>query len=96
MVVANKKPATKETPRFPEAFADHAARFYLGFRPARALALARMNLAARRTAEAYELALGAAVAAGEADCDLAAQAAALPEAGTNLRRLSERVCPPRG
>jgi len=76
---------------FPEAFADHAARFYLGLDPARALALARVNLSVRRTAEAYDLALSAAIAAGETDCAMAAQAIAEPE--RRLHTLAERVCP---
>jgi tetratricopeptide (TPR) repeat protein len=52
----------------PEAFADHAARFYLGpgAAPARALALARANLANRETREARSLVVEAALAAGEA------------------------------
>lgn len=52
----------------PEAFADHAARFYLGAGadPTRALALAQQNLANRDTAEARSLAAEAALAAGDA------------------------------
>jgi tetratricopeptide (TPR) repeat protein len=43
--------------RHPEAFADHAAEFWLGAGadPSRALRLARMNLAVRQTARAHEL-----------------------------------------
>lgn len=50
---------------FPEAFSDHAARFYLGpgADPARALALATTNLANRDTPEARELVVLAALAA---------------------------------
>jgi tetratricopeptide (TPR) repeat protein len=53
--------------RHPLAFADHAAEFYLagGADPARAFELARLNLANRPTLRAFELALGAALAAGE-------------------------------
>ncbi|KFE68947.1 tetratricopeptide repeat protein [Hyalangium minutum] len=45
------------TARHPLAFADHAARFYLGLgaAPQKALALAETNLASRRTAGALEL-----------------------------------------
>ena len=59
----------------PEAFADHAARFYLkaGADPRRALALARANLEHRPTEEARALAVEAALAAGEPApaCELA-------------------------
>jgi hypothetical protein len=59
----------------PEAFADHAARFYLarGGKAARALALARKNLANRPTREAFGLAIDAALAAGDprAACQIA-------------------------
>jgi hypothetical protein len=49
------------------AFADHAAEFYLagGADPARALELARLNLANRPTSRSFELATRAACAAGE-------------------------------
>jgi tetratricopeptide (TPR) repeat protein len=51
----------------PEAFSDHAARFYLGpgTDPARALVLAKANLANRDTTEARALAAEAALAAGD-------------------------------
>jgi tetratricopeptide (TPR) repeat protein len=51
----------------PEAFADHAARFYLGVgkNPQRALELARQNLANRDVPEARELVIQAALAAGD-------------------------------
>lgn len=51
----------------PEAFSDHAARFYLGpgADPARALVLAKANLANRDTTEARSLAAEAALAAGD-------------------------------
>jgi tetratricopeptide (TPR) repeat protein len=53
--------------RYPAAFADHAGHFYLGVGqdPARALALARINLAARPTPSAWHLAIDAALAAGQ-------------------------------
>jgi hypothetical protein len=52
--------------RHPLAFADHAAAFYLGAgaNPERACALAPLNLVARRTHRALELAIAAAHAAG--------------------------------
>jgi hypothetical protein len=54
--------------KHPEAFADHAARFYLGAgaNPARALQLAKLNLGNRTTPEAFDLALTAALQAGDA------------------------------
>lgn len=79
--------------QFPQAFADHAARFYLDHQPARALALARLNLEVRKTREAYDLALSAAIAAGESDCALATQAAAVPDGGRRMQTLAERACP---
>jgi tetratricopeptide (TPR) repeat protein len=53
--------------RLPEAFSDHAARFYLawGGHADRALALAQANLAVRPTREAHALAIDAAIAAGD-------------------------------
>jgi tetratricopeptide (TPR) repeat protein len=52
----------------PHAFADHAARFYLGVgkNPARALELARVNHANRDTPDARTLVVEAALAAGDA------------------------------
>jgi len=59
----------------PRAFAEHAARFYLGpgRDPPRALALARLDLANRNTLEARALAVETAIAAHEpaAACELA-------------------------
>ena len=49
----------------PEAFSDHAARFYLTVDPARALVLARSELANRDTTEARALVGEAALAAGD-------------------------------
>ena len=51
----------------PKAFADHAARFYLGVgkNPQRALELARLNLANRDVPEARELVIQAALAAND-------------------------------
>jgi tetratricopeptide (TPR) repeat protein len=55
--------------RLPEAFADHAARFYLswGGHAGRALTLARANLALRPTRDAFALAIEAGLAAGKSD-----------------------------
>ena len=50
----------------PEAFSDHAARFYLTVDPAHALVLARANLANRDTREARALVAEAALAAKDA------------------------------
>jgi tetratricopeptide (TPR) repeat protein len=62
--------ATREWERYvaalPEAFSDHAARFYLTRDPSRALVLARANLANRDTPEARALVAEAALAAGDA------------------------------
>ncbi len=52
--------------RHPEAFADHAARFFLaGGDAKRALALAEKNLAARKSPDAFSLAIEAALAAAD-------------------------------
>jgi hypothetical protein len=53
--------------RHPEAYADHAARFWMGVggEPARALSLAQANLALRQSEPAYQLAIEAALAAGD-------------------------------
>jgi tetratricopeptide (TPR) repeat protein len=68
----------------PRAFAEHAARFYLGpgRDPARALALARLDLANRPTVEARSLVVEAAIAAGDpaTACALAPALAAGSEA----------------
>ncbi len=55
--------------KHPEAFADHAAEFWLaaGNDPARALGYAERNLALRPTVRAWELVLRAAQAAGKGD-----------------------------
>ncbi|HEX4384170.1 MAG TPA: hypothetical protein VH083_14520 [Myxococcales bacterium] len=78
---------------FPEAFADHAARFYLAFDAARALELARVNLSVRGTVEAYDLALSAAGSAGVTDCALSSKARALTAVTPRLNMLAGRVCP---
>jgi Flp pilus assembly protein TadD len=78
---------------FPEAFADHAARFYLPFSPGRALELARINLKVRETQEAYDLALSAASIAGVTDCALSARARAAFGGDARMGTLASRVCP---
>jgi tetratricopeptide (TPR) repeat protein len=66
---------------FPEAFADHAARFYLGpgANPSRAHELAGINTSVRRTPASLTLLIEAALAAEdpEAACNAAGQAMAL-------------------
>ncbi|HXN30927.1 MAG TPA: hypothetical protein VN894_03655, partial [Polyangiaceae bacterium] len=65
----------------PEAFADHAAAFYLGLGrdPARALDLAKKNADNRRTEAALDLLMTAALVVGarEQACLAAAQGATL-------------------
>ncbi|HXU68875.1 MAG TPA: tetratricopeptide repeat protein [Polyangia bacterium] len=74
--------------RHPDAFADHAARFWLGAGgdAGRALALARRNLAARQTRDAYDLAMRAALAAHDAAaaCRFADEAERVPYASAAL------------
>jgi tetratricopeptide (TPR) repeat protein len=78
--------------RHPEAFADHAAEFWLyaGGDPAKAVSLAQRNLANRATPRAYELVLQTSVAAGNASvaCDAAHQVQAFPHQWPQLRALS--------
>ena len=79
----------------PEAYADHAARFWLG--PGgdakKALALAQKNLLVRQTAEAYELALEAALASKDqvALCPLAEAADKLAASSVPLEVALERA-----
>jgi tetratricopeptide (TPR) repeat protein len=74
--------------RFPEAYADHAARYFLGAGsdPARAYALARANLDIRKTSAAYTLAVEAALAAGapENACTHARAGSVSPHASRRL------------
>lgn len=74
--------------RYPTAFADHAARYFLGpgQNPARALTLARDNAARRPTASALTLAIETALAAGAAadGCAAAEIAVRLPHATRRL------------
>jgi tetratricopeptide (TPR) repeat protein len=75
--------------KHPEAFADHAARFWLGVggEPVRALPLAASNAELRSTDEALSLWLEAAQAARDerASCAAARRLAALPHATDALR-----------
>ena len=81
--------------RHPEAFADHAAEFWLaaGGDPKKALALAQTNLRNRRTPRAYELVLQAALAARDMSvaCDAAVHTDALPYQWPSLRTLTSRA-----
>jgi tetratricopeptide (TPR) repeat protein len=76
--------------RHPEAFADHAARFLLTRDAQEALVLAQLNLRARSTPAAYELALSSAHAAGNqaVRCQLAAEARRLPHPTRRLEALA--------
>ncbi len=84
--------------RHPEAYAEHAGYFLLdeGQDPGRALALAKTNLAVRRTEKAYQLALLAALAAGKRAeaCALGADAAKLAYASEMLRGIAADACKP--
>ena len=81
--------------RHPDAFADHAARFWLaaGAQPRKALPLAERNLALRQTAEAYELAIAASLAKDRSAhaCALADRALALPTASPALELTAHRA-----
>ena len=65
--------------RHPDAFADHAARFFMDREPAEALRWAVHNLEVRQTSDAYDLALTAALRVGDRRfrCELARRAAAV-------------------
>jgi tetratricopeptide (TPR) repeat protein len=75
--------------RHPEAFADHAASFYLGVGhdPGRALALAKANATNRQTEAALDLLLLAASAAGDhsVECEAAARGGSLKYATAAFR-----------
>jgi hypothetical protein len=81
--------------RYPEAFADHAAEFWLtvGGDPQKGRRLAEQNLARRQTPRAYELMLRAAVATQEtaALCRVAEHLRAIEQMGPRLRALAERA-----
>ena len=72
--------------RHPDAFADHAARFFLDREPTEALRWAVHNLEVRQTSDAYDLALTAALRAGDprARCDIARRAGAVGSATPRL------------
>lgn len=80
--------------RWPLAFADHAAEFFMGpgGDPARALQLAELNLSNRTTDRAWELAISAAVAAGDRQraCTWADEAG-VDRPSVPLRRLLEET-----
>ncbi len=82
--------------KHPEAFADHAGWFWLdeGHDPKRALALARQNLAVRRTEKAYELGLLAATAAGDgaALCAIGKEALTLRALSPMLQGIAASAC----
>lgn len=77
------------TAKLPQAYADHAAHFYLGAgkNSDKALRHALVNLEARKTPEAYELALRALEVSGMKPraCELAAEASTLRYATPSLR-----------
>jgi tetratricopeptide (TPR) repeat protein len=81
--------------RHPEAFADHAAEFWLasGADAEKALGLAKLNLELRRTPRAYELVLGSALAAGDrvAACDAGHASAAIAHPYPGLRTVQARA-----
>jgi tetratricopeptide (TPR) repeat protein len=89
--------------KFPEAFADHAARFWLGAGGDRskALGLAKRNAALRRTEDSLDLLLSAALAAGseESACEAAKAGVQLPYASEMFRSMATSVavkCPASG
>ncbi|HUB05908.1 MAG TPA: hypothetical protein VMB50_02855, partial [Myxococcales bacterium] len=79
----------------PEAFADHAARFYLDVEKdaKRAEQLALLNLGARQTRDAYELALDSSLGAKDVKkaCEVADQAMAQLPKVERLRYLAGRA-----
>ena len=81
--------------RHPQAFADHAARFFLGSVPVRALQLAQQNLALRRTTEAFDLALVAAERAQDVQvgCAIAREARTELPPSRRTEVLAARACP---
>jgi len=75
------------------AFLDHGAEFFLGpgADPARAIELARDNLLLRQTGRAYQLALQAALAAGDSElfCQYRGAARTAAQANRSLSALIE-------
>ncbi|MEZ4296030.1 MAG: hypothetical protein R3B70_13725 [Polyangiaceae bacterium] len=84
--------------RHPEAFADHAAQFWLdlGGDPKKALDLARLNLKVRKTPDAYKLAILAALEAGDRPtaCALGTESLSLPHLSGILREIAKSSCAP--
>jgi tetratricopeptide (TPR) repeat protein len=82
--------------RHPAAFADHAAQFWLDTAndPNKALDLARINLSNRRTVKAYQLAVLAALSAGDraAACEIGTEALAAPDMTSLLRDTIRGAC----
>jgi hypothetical protein len=82
--------------KHPEAFADHAGWFWLdeGKDPAKALLLAKKNLAVRTNGKAYELAVLAGIAAGSRDeaCRLGTEGTKQPHASEMLRGIVVNAC----
>ena len=83
--------------RHPDAFADHAARFFLDREPKVALRWATHNLEVRRTTDAFDLALTAAVRTGDVSgCRIAREASTLPRTTPRLHALAAEAlgsCP---
>ena len=79
--------------RDPEAFADHAARFFLEHEPGQALRWASLNLDNRPTPAAYDLALSAAIRADDrqAGCVLGTRALQLRDRTARLEMLTARA-----
>jgi len=79
--------------RHPQAFADHAARYFLDHgEPAEALRWAQLNLDNRPTPPAYDLALTAAIRSeGPARCALGRRALQLPDRTPRLEALITRA-----
>ncbi|MFO0588020.1 MAG: tetratricopeptide repeat protein [Polyangiaceae bacterium] len=82
--------------RQPFAFADHAAQFWLdtGGDPKKALDLAKINLQARKTPKAYELAVTAALSAGDraGACAIGTEGASVARADGMLRDIVKDAC----
>lgn len=87
------------TDRHPEAYGEHLAWFLLdeGKEPARALDLAKKNLALRKTEKAYRLAILAALAAGARDeaCALGKEAGKVQGSSEMLKSAAADACKPR-
>ncbi len=81
--------------RHPEGFADHAARFWLdvGKDPKKGNELAQLNLKNRKSRDAYELSMTAALAAGDnaTACSVADEAMATLKDVQKLRYLAGRA-----